>query len=112
MATKFRDISPVAEERGLRTNEVIALSFCLEYKEHVICRDRVHCYDHAVHLLECHLFLLGQTRRRIHTDQELMDALVKADKAFVSWAARSIEERAKVIARTAAIGESQSSKLL
>jgi succinate-semialdehyde dehydrogenase / glutarate-semialdehyde dehydrogenase len=36
-----------------------------------------------------------------HTDQEMMDALAKADCAFVSWAACSIEERAKVIARAA-----------
>jgi succinate-semialdehyde dehydrogenase/glutarate-semialdehyde dehydrogenase len=27
------------------------------------------------------------------TDQEIMDALGTADKAFVSWAARPIEER-------------------
>ena len=33
-----------------------------------------------------------------HTDQEMMDALAKADNAFVSWAARPIEERAKIIA--------------
>src|ERR1700733_11357403 len=34
-----------------------------------------------------------------HTDQEMMDALAKADSAFVSWAASSIEEHAKIIAR-------------
>src|ERR1700733_9842835 len=33
-----------------------------------------------------------------HTDQEMMDALAKADSAFASWAACSIEERAKIIA--------------
>jgi len=32
-----------------------------------------------------------------HTDQEMLDALATADKAFVSWAARPIEERAKII---------------
>src|ERR1700721_1822495 len=36
-----------------------------------------------------------------HTDQEMMDALAKADSAFVSWAACSIEERAKIIAGAA-----------
>ena len=36
-----------------------------------------------------------------HTDQEMMDALATADKAFVSWAARPIEERAKTISRAA-----------
>jgi succinate-semialdehyde dehydrogenase/glutarate-semialdehyde dehydrogenase len=36
-----------------------------------------------------------------HTDQEMMDALAAADKAFVSWAARPIEERAKIISRAA-----------
>ena len=36
-----------------------------------------------------------------HTDQEMMDALATADKAFVSWAARPIEERAKIISRAA-----------
>jgi len=34
-----------------------------------------------------------------HTTQEMMDALAQADKAFVSWAAHPIEERAKIIAR-------------
>ena len=34
-----------------------------------------------------------------HTDQEMMDALATADKAFVSWAIRPIEERAKVLSR-------------
>jgi succinate-semialdehyde dehydrogenase / glutarate-semialdehyde dehydrogenase len=36
-----------------------------------------------------------------HTDQEMMDALATADKAFVSWATRPIEERAKIISRAA-----------
>jgi acyl-CoA reductase-like NAD-dependent aldehyde dehydrogenase len=36
-----------------------------------------------------------------HTDQEMMDALATADKAFVSWAARPVEERAKIISRAA-----------
>ena len=36
-----------------------------------------------------------------HTDQEMMSALATADKAFVSWATRPIEERAKVISRAA-----------
>ena len=36
-----------------------------------------------------------------HTDQEMMDALATADKAFVSWAARPTEERAKIISRAA-----------
>ena len=36
-----------------------------------------------------------------HTDQEMMDALATADKAFVSWAARTVEERAKIISRAA-----------
>jgi succinate-semialdehyde dehydrogenase/glutarate-semialdehyde dehydrogenase len=36
-----------------------------------------------------------------HTDQEMMDALATADKAFVSWASRAIEERAKIISRAA-----------
>src|SRR6202789_3979503 len=36
-----------------------------------------------------------------HTDQEMMDALAAADKAFVSWAGRPVEERAKIISRAA-----------
>jgi succinate-semialdehyde dehydrogenase / glutarate-semialdehyde dehydrogenase len=36
-----------------------------------------------------------------HTDEEMMDALTKAHNAFISWAARPIEERAKIIARAA-----------
>src|ERR1700685_2106263 len=36
-----------------------------------------------------------------HTDQEMMDALATADKAFVSWAARPTEERGKIISRAA-----------
>ena len=36
-----------------------------------------------------------------HTDQEVMAALATADKAFVAWAARPIDERAKIIARAA-----------
>ena len=46
-----------------------------------------------------------------HTDQEAMDALAKADKAFVSWAARPIEERATIIARTAQLLLEQKSEL-
>lgn len=34
-----------------------------------------------------------------HTDQERMDALATADKAFESWEARPFEERAKIISR-------------
>jgi acyl-CoA reductase-like NAD-dependent aldehyde dehydrogenase len=34
-----------------------------------------------------------------HTDQEMFDALATVDEAFVSWAARPIEERAKVLSR-------------
>ena len=34
-----------------------------------------------------------------HTDQEMMDALATADKAFVSWATRP--ERGKIISRAA-----------
>ena len=36
-----------------------------------------------------------------HTDQEMMEALATADKAFVSWAALPVNERAKIISRTA-----------
>jgi succinate-semialdehyde dehydrogenase/glutarate-semialdehyde dehydrogenase len=36
-----------------------------------------------------------------HSDQEMMDALAKADKAFVSWAACPVEGRAQIIARAA-----------
>src|SRR6202453_4507484 len=36
-----------------------------------------------------------------HTDQEMMEALSTADKAFVSWAALPVNERAKIISRTA-----------
>ena len=36
-----------------------------------------------------------------HTDQEMMDALATADKAFASWAARPTEERAKILSRAA-----------
>src|ERR1700677_82137 len=36
-----------------------------------------------------------------HTDQEMMEALATADKAFVSWAALPIGERAKIISRAA-----------
>src|ERR1700736_4942612 len=46
-----------------------------------------------------------------HTDQEMMDALAKADNAFVSWAARPIEERAKIIARAAQLLLKQKSEL-
>jgi succinate-semialdehyde dehydrogenase/glutarate-semialdehyde dehydrogenase len=36
-----------------------------------------------------------------HTDQEMMGALATADKAFVSWACRRTEERAKILSRAA-----------
>src|ERR1700677_171346 len=36
-----------------------------------------------------------------HTDREMIDALATADKAFGPWAARPIEERAKIISRAA-----------
>jgi succinate-semialdehyde dehydrogenase/glutarate-semialdehyde dehydrogenase len=36
-----------------------------------------------------------------HTDQEMMDALEKANDAFGSWATRPVEERAKIITRAA-----------
>jgi len=36
-----------------------------------------------------------------HTDQEVMEALATADKAFVSWAALPIDERAKIISHAA-----------
>src|SRR6202522_3530347 len=36
-----------------------------------------------------------------HTDQEVAQALATADKAFASWAASPVNERAKVIARAA-----------
>ena len=36
-----------------------------------------------------------------HTDQEMMEALATADKAFVSWAALPIRERALMISRAA-----------
>src|ERR1700723_4698990 len=38
-----------------------------------------------------------------HTDQEMMDALATADKAFVSWSTRPIEERATIISRAAQV---------
>jgi succinate-semialdehyde dehydrogenase/glutarate-semialdehyde dehydrogenase len=46
-----------------------------------------------------------------HTDQEMMNALAKADNAFGSWAARPIEERAKIIARAAQLLLEQKSEL-
>jgi succinate-semialdehyde dehydrogenase/glutarate-semialdehyde dehydrogenase len=36
-----------------------------------------------------------------HADQEMMGVLATAGKAFVSWATRPIEERAKAISRAA-----------
>lgn len=36
-----------------------------------------------------------------HTDREMLEALATADKAFVSWAARPIGERAKAISHAA-----------
>src|SRR6202453_4191863 len=38
-----------------------------------------------------------------HTDQEVAQALATADKAFASWAASPVNERAKVIARAAQV---------
>src|ERR1700677_2669938 len=38
-----------------------------------------------------------------HTDQEVAQALATADKAFASWAASPVNERAKVIARVAQV---------
>src|ERR1700723_2888635 len=38
-----------------------------------------------------------------HTDQQMMDALATADRAFVSWAALPIDGRATIIARAAQI---------
>jgi succinate-semialdehyde dehydrogenase / glutarate-semialdehyde dehydrogenase len=46
-----------------------------------------------------------------HTDQEMMDALTKADNAFVSWAELPIAERAKIIARAAQLLLEQKSEL-
>ena len=49
-----------------------------------------------------------------HTDQEMIDALATADKAFISWGARLIEERVKTIFRTARLlfeCKSESAKL-
>ena len=46
-----------------------------------------------------------------HTDQEMMEALAKADNAFVSWAARPIQERAEIIARAAQLLLEQKSEL-
>jgi succinate-semialdehyde dehydrogenase/glutarate-semialdehyde dehydrogenase len=46
-----------------------------------------------------------------HSDQEMMDALAKADNAFGAWAARPIEERAKIIARAAQLLLEQKSEL-
>jgi succinate-semialdehyde dehydrogenase / glutarate-semialdehyde dehydrogenase len=40
---------------------------------------------------------------REHTDQEMMEALATADRAFLSWAALPIDARAKIIARAAHI---------
>jgi succinate-semialdehyde dehydrogenase/glutarate-semialdehyde dehydrogenase len=36
-----------------------------------------------------------------HTDQEMLEALATADKAFVSWAALPIDGRAKIISHAA-----------
>jgi succinate-semialdehyde dehydrogenase / glutarate-semialdehyde dehydrogenase len=46
-----------------------------------------------------------------HTDHEMMNALAKADNGFVSWAARPIEERAKIITRAAQLLLEQKSEL-
>jgi succinate-semialdehyde dehydrogenase / glutarate-semialdehyde dehydrogenase len=46
-----------------------------------------------------------------HTDQEVIDALARADNTFVSWAARPLEERAKIIVRAAQLLLEQKSEL-
>jgi len=46
-----------------------------------------------------------------HTDQEMMDALAKADNAFGFWAALAIEERSKIISRAAKLLLEQKSEL-
>ena len=46
-----------------------------------------------------------------NTDQETMNALAKADNALVSWTARPIEERAKIVVRAAQLLLEQKSKL-
>ena len=46
-----------------------------------------------------------------HTDQEMMDALAKADNAFMLWAARPIEDRAKILARAAQLLLEQKNEL-
>ena len=46
-----------------------------------------------------------------HTDQEMINALAKADNAFVSWTARPIEERAKIMARAAELLLEQKNEL-
>ncbi len=38
-----------------------------------------------------------------HTDEQVLGALAKADKAFRAWAARPFSERSKIIARSAQI---------
>ena len=46
-----------------------------------------------------------------HTDQEMMEALAAADKAFVPWASRPIDERARIISRAAQLLLEQKSEL-
>src|ERR1700733_3771235 len=46
-----------------------------------------------------------------HTDQEVAQALATADKAFASWAASPVNERAKVIARAAQVLVERKSEL-
>jgi len=36
-----------------------------------------------------------------HTDEQMMNALARADKAFRTWAAQPFSERSKVIAKSA-----------
>ena len=47
-----------------------------------------------------------------HTDQEVAQALATADKAFASWAASPVNERAKVISRAAQILLERKSELV
>ena len=58
----FRYVSPVAMEGNpKKSNEAVEPSLRLEYKEYVIYRDPMDCYDHAVHLRW--QFIYGQVRR-------------------------------------------------
>jgi len=80
------------------------------------------CYDHAVHPLDTSfrprvVAAVARTAKELtvpyrsvnpatgevlktfteHTDQDMMDALATADKAFGLWRSRPVEERAKII---------------